>query len=417
MGHVKDLWTRPEEQPDGKVVRVPNARHGKGKRWLAVWLDPDGNERTKAFTNKAPADKYWRDQESARDHGEYVDPKAGKGLVSELAARWLASHPADPATLETYERVWRLHVGPVFGKRRIKSMTKPSEVQELLSKLEASHTASTARLAAAVLGGILNLAVADNDLKANPVHDKFVKVPVQKTERPNVWSDETLFAVIDAHPPELQALPYVGATTGLREGELYGLADVDIEDDVLHVQRQIKRIGTTLCFGLPKNDTAREVPLGMATRAMLRRHMDHWPPVAITLPWEKPDGEPRTYRLVFTQPGTGKPLYRQLFNRYWSPALVAAGVIAPPKRSASGHLVYGTNRKYGRHALRHYYAAMQLAGGVNIRELADYLGHSDPAFTLRVYGRLQPNSQDRARQAVDARFLRPRGVAESGGEK
>lgn len=59
MGFTKDLWTRPEKQPDGKVVRVPNARHGKGKRWLAVWTDPDGNEATKAFANKALANKHW----------------------------------------------------------------------------------------------------------------------------------------------------------------------------------------------------------------------------------------------------------------------------------------------------------------------------------------------------------------------
>jgi integrase len=42
-----------------------------------------------------------------------------------------------------------------------------------------------------------------------------------------------------------------------------------------------------------------------------------------------------------------------------------------------------------------------LAGGVDIRALAEYLGHSDPGFTLRTYTHLMPSSADRMRKAVD----------------
>ena len=47
-----------------------------------------------------------------------------------------------------------------------------------------------------------------------------------------------------------------------------------------------------------------------------------------------------------------------------------------------------------------------LAGGVSIREVAEYLGHTDPAFTLRVYAYLLPSSHDRARIVIDERFRR-----------
>ncbi|WSA20371.1 hypothetical protein OHB15_14280 [Streptosporangium subroseum] len=49
-----------------------------------------------------------------------------------------------------------------------------------------------------------------------------------------------------------------------------------------------------------------------------------------------------------------------------------------------------------------------LTGGVAIKELAEYLGHADPAFTLRVYAHMQPGSYERARQAIDDRLFRPR---------
>ena len=45
-----------------------------------------------------------------------------------------------------------------------------------------------------------------------------------------------------------------------------------------------------------------------------------------------------------------------------------------------------------------------LAGGVSIKELAEYLGHADPAFTLRVYAHLLPSSHDHARAVINDRF-------------
>ncbi|WP_255409867.1 MULTISPECIES: hypothetical protein [Actinomycetes] len=43
-----------------------------------------------------------------------------------------------------------------------------------------------------------------------------------------------------------------------------------------------------------------------------------------------------------------------------------------------------TTRKEGTHQLRHCYASVRLAARVSIRELAEYLGHAEPVFTLRV---------------------------------
>jgi integrase len=41
---------------------------------------------------------------------------------------------------------------------------------------------------------------------------------------------------------------------------------------------------------------------------------------------------------------------------------------------------------------------------VTIKELAEYLGHSDPGFTLRTYTHLLPSSHEQARRAVDSIF-------------
>ncbi|MFD1518999.1 tyrosine-type recombinase/integrase [Pseudonocardia yunnanensis] len=56
------------------------------------------------------------------------------------------------------------------------------------------------------------------------------------------------------------------------------------------------------------------------------------------------------------------------------------------------------------HALRHFYASVLLSPGVSIKELADYLGHADPGFTLRTYTHLVPSSYQHARAAIDGVF-------------
>ncbi|UOX85320.1 tyrosine-type recombinase/integrase [Amycolatopsis sp. FBCC-B4732] len=397
MGFTKDLWTRPEKQPDGEIRRVPNARWGRGKRWLACWLDPDERERTKAFTTKTPATKYWQKMEADRDRGEYVDPKAGKGLVAALGTRWLGSVKVDPATKIKYEQILRLHVGPAFGQRAIKSMRRPSEVQAWLTGKSEKYGDSTVMLCRLVLGGMLELAVVDGDLRKNPVRSRIVSTGKAMSEKVTVWQDSRMWGVIDAHPEPLRAMPIIGATCGHREGELFAIAEDDIDEDreIIHIRRQLKRLGNVWVFALPKNNTEREVPLASSSLLVARNHVAAYKSQPITLPWERPDGELRTYRLMFVHPDTGRHLKPSTYDRYWDNALAAAGV-------------EGRTRRDGRHAMRHFYAGLQLAGGTTINELAVYLGHHDPAFTLRVYGHLQPDSHDRARRAVDTRFFRPR---------
>jgi integrase len=55
------------------------------------------------------------------------------------------------------------------------------------------------------------------------------------------------------------------------------------------------------------------------------------------------------------------------------------------------------------HAPRHF-ASVLLDAGENIEALAEYLGHSDPGLTLRVYAHLMPSSQERTRKSVAAVF-------------
>ena len=109
------------------------------------------------------------------------------------------------------------------------------------------------------------------------------------------------------------------------------------------------------------------------------------------MPWGELGGKPVTVRLLVT--GDGGRIYTgDCFNKVvWQGAFRAAGVEY-------------RNRADGMHALRHFYASTLLAQGVSVKELAEYLGHSDPGFTLRTYTHLVPSSYERARLAIDSVF-------------
>lgn len=140
-------------------------------------------------------------------------------------------------------------------------------------------------------------------------------------------------------------------------------------------------------FALPKGGKERDIPLPDSLALLLAEHIRKYPPIPMTLPWQTPDGKPRTVRLIFTT-RQRTTINRNEWNSYvWKPALGRADV--------------PSTRENGFHALRHHFASVLLAGGVDIRALADFLGHSDPGFTLRTYTHLMPSSRDRMREAID----------------
>jgi integrase len=132
-----------------------------------------------------------------------------------------------------------------------------------------------------------------------------------------------------------------------------------------------------LHFAPPKGGRERDVPLPQSVALALSAHIARTPPVPVTLPDQR--GKPVTAALLFTD--NGRAWRRDVFNsRVWRPAGPPGGV----------------------HALRHFAASAWLAGGASIRDVAAYLGHADPGFTLRTYVHLMPDAADRMRAATDA---------------
>jgi integrase len=161
---------------------------------------------------------------------------------------------------------------------------------------------------------------------------------------------------------------------------------------MVHIRRQVRIVGARVVFAPPKGGKERDVPLPESVKLRLAAHTAAYPPVRVTLPWKAPGGRDEMVRLMFTSRHR-TALNRNYVNTYvWKPALEKSGV---------------PTRENGFHALRHTFASVLLHDGVDVRALAEYLGHSDPVSTLRVYTHLMPSAPDRMRSAVDAALGAP----------
>ena len=163
------------------------------------------------------------------------------------------------------------------GRRSVRAV-KPSEVQAFLSELGGRYSQSEVAITRHVLRDTIALAVADGQLRTNPVESRIVPRS-KRVVRPvtTTWSDTAVWGLVDAHPDSLRALPHTLATTGIREGEAFAISEDEIDEDrgLLHVRRQIKSAGRGRgwCYGLPKNDRERDVPLSRSTAEVLRAHI------------------------------------------------------------------------------------------------------------------------------------------------
>lgn len=362
------------------MASVTKVETSKGTRYRARYRDPEGRSREQWFDKERDARQFLVTVEHKVLTGGYVDPNAGRVLFTDFAATWVAAQVWEPTTQEAMEVRLRKHLDPHFGAMELRQI-KPSTVQAWMRSQQARSAPRHCAVLLANLSAILGAAVEDELIHRNPCSSSAVRAPRVDNARIVPWTPQQIAAVADAMPQPYRAIVALGAGCGLRQGECFGLRvqDVDFLRRTVQVRQQVRIVRSKVEVAAPKRGKQRDVPLPAVVATELTQHMAERGLAA-------DDGE---RLLLLTR--EGNPIHRTHFNRsVWKPALERAGV-AP-------------TRGNGMHALRHHYASVLLDGGVSVRALADYLGHEDPGFTLRVYAHMLPEAEGRVRSVVEAAF-------------
>jgi integrase len=383
MASINDRWW----VKDSKGVKRRSDRYGTGLRWQVRYRDPQGKSRNRSFERRIDSERFMSSISVELHRGLYLDPRLGNMKFDELAKRWISSRTSDASTVRQAELHIRLHVSPYFGGKSVSSIL-PSDIQAWLAIIQEKCAPKYVRLIFQNFRAILSSAVEDGLIIKNPAISSSVRLPKSPIRRIEVWTDEQVSAVVHAHPLHLRGIPLIGAMCGLRQGETFGLRiqDMDFENQEITVRQQIKLIDTRPTPAFPKSKKSRVVPMPDLLKDLLIEHLN------ASEVLEGPQlFDPCVGGLLFAM-RERKPLNKNYYNTaIWHPALISTGL--PVMRSN------------GTHALRHYCASKWLEYGVSIRAVSEYLGHSDPGFTLRVYTHMMPKSDQKARDAFNLAHL------------
>lgn len=408
-GYIEDRWyTKKPDPATGK--RRPTARHGKGKRWRVAGIP---GVRDRSFAREADAKAWLNESATDATRGTFYDPRDGAITLREyVEEHWWPNLRKPPSTKESMKRRVFGHILPHVGHLPLNRIGH-DEILAWQTKAERSIEVSTLATTWRHFSSIMQAAHKAKRIPANPFRDEDLKAPTVPKSKAKAWSPETVIAVRKALPARYQILLDLGIAAGLRQGEAFAFSPDDIDGDEISVVRQIVRINSRLGFAPPKGNKERIAPCPPALARAVKEYANFFPTVEVTLPWVDPDRPNlaweerplRTARLLVTTIRTGGKsggaMNRTYFDdRIWKPALVEAGVIPAPEvetvrrpgKATLSRVRWRMPREEGFHVTRHTFASIVLQSGETVTQLAAWLGHSDPAFTLRTYVHFMPKS-------------------------
>jgi hypothetical protein len=134
MANIDDRWTSPGENGQ----RLPNARHGSGRRWRARYYDSSGRQHTQHFDRKIDAQRWLDSVTTAVGTGSYVDPNRSKVTLGVVAEQWMAGKiNLKPTTWARYENALTVHVFPRWATVPFTAV-EHGQIQAWLAELTAS---------------------------------------------------------------------------------------------------------------------------------------------------------------------------------------------------------------------------------------------------------------------------------------
>jgi integrase len=372
FSHAGHIWTGK-----GAGFRAARAAMTKAMARAESGELPETRARKRAAEEAArvEAERMARELEARVRLGDYLD-------------QWLErrGNAIKPATRRGYADIITNHVRPRLGEVPLEDLTK-ADVRRLLENLAQPdakgklRTSATLARIRSLLSGALEQAVDDELLERNVARG--VKLPEttgKGRDAQGVFTPAQLTEFLRRADltPYGRALRFI-ATTGVRRGEAVGLrwVDVDLDAGVATIQRSLSKVRSEFILDTTKTENVRRVPLVGDVLPMLRELRRSQAEDAMS--WGRAAWNPDGYVFVRVD---GTHLRPDSLTQATADITTAMGL---------PHLHV--------HSLRHSMGSAALDAGVDVKVVADLLGHKTTATTQNFY---QHTSDDAARRAAES---------------
>ena len=360
--------------------------NGKRKRkWISTGLPTKGNKRRAEQLLRETLQAYEQKKNCSSSHILFAD----------YIRQWLqsAQRKVDAVTYQGYEVLTRTQILPYFEVRQlmldelnVDTLQAYFDKKRLNGRIDGKGglSARTLRLHKNILYQTLNEAVKAGILTSNPC--QFVQLP--KVERYqssfyNVGQLQALFDVIREEP--LYPLVKITALYGLRRSEVLGLKwdSIDFEAGRLTIRHTVSKVTEVVEKDKTKNATSfRSFPLTKEARGIF---------LAAKM------SEQSNRRLFGSEYQQNDYVFKWDDGHPYSPDYVTDKFSKLLAKYNLPHIRF--------HELRHSCASLLLNDGFTLKDVQEWMGHSDIKMTANIYGHLDTaRKQNMADRLSDSLF-------------
>lgn len=310
--------------------------------------------------------------EQGRPKDDEAPEKPALPMFKEYAEEWFRVYKegrVKPTTAGNYRTILEWHLYPAWGETRLDEITTKGIQEFLNTKKDKSH--KTIQEILTLFKSILESAKQDRLIEFNPADDHRLMIPSTRKKVREALPMEAVQEII-ANLDKLGTMDrrYMALAifTGMRRGEIIGLkwGDIDLEENILHVRRNVTfPKGTNDPYiGTTKTESGvRDIPI-----------------MPMLLDYLTPGGEPDAYVVGDEKKPITFSIHRRMMERI--------------RRTIDLH---GASS----HVFRHSFATMLNDAGASVKTIQSIIGQKDFKTTADRYCHARDNKKQEAVEGVD----------------